>query len=128
MLVFAVGMGVLAYPLLLALHLDIVGFLVAQLGGAVLLSFHYANESAVKAELFPTQVRAVGLSFPYALAGAVFGGVSPLLTGYFANTGDSLLFALCISATCLLPTLVLLLMPETKTCSLETSTRADTSC
>lgn len=128
MLVFAVGMGVLAYPLLLALHLDIAGFLIAQLGGTVLLSFNYANESAVKAELFPTQVRAVGLSFPYALAGAVFGSISPLLTGYFANTGDSLPFALCISATCLLPTLVLLRMPETKSCSLETNPRADTSC
>jgi MHS family alpha-ketoglutarate permease-like MFS transporter len=113
MLVAAIGIGVLVYPMLLGLNTGSPGFLIAQFGGAVLLSFDYANGPAIKAELFPTAVRAAGIGIPYSLAGAVFGSSASLITGYFAGAGQPLLFGGCITLACLINVIALVLMPET---------------
>jgi MHS family alpha-ketoglutarate permease-like MFS transporter len=81
LLIFGIGLSVAVYPLLLALHAGTVGFVIAQVGGAVLLSFGMAAAPAAKAELFPTRVRVAGISFPYSVAAVVFGGSAPRLSG-----------------------------------------------
>src|SRR5262249_16767734 len=86
LLIFGIGLGVAAYPLLLALRTGTTGFVIAQVGGAVLLSFSMAAAPVAKAELFPTRVRAAGISFPYSITTVVFGGTAPLLTLSFANS------------------------------------------
>lgn len=48
-------------------------------GGFVILTGYTSINAVVKAELFPTHVRALGVGFGYALANSVFGGTAPLL-------------------------------------------------
>ncbi|WP_374007243.1 MFS transporter [Leifsonia sp. LS-T14] len=49
------------------------------LGGFVILTGYTSINAVVKAELFPTRVRALGVGVGYALANSVFGGTAPLL-------------------------------------------------
>jgi MHS family alpha-ketoglutarate permease-like MFS transporter len=119
LLIFGIGLAVAVYPLLLALRAGTAGFVIAQVGGAVLLSFGMAAAPAAKAELFPTRVRAAGISFPYSVAAVVFGGSAPLLTLYFAHSGHPLLLGAYVSAVCLAGSLVYFFLPETKDRSLD---------
>lgn len=54
-------------------------------GGFLILTGYTSINAVVKAELFPTHVRALGVGFGYALANSLFGGTAPLL--YTAATG-----------------------------------------
>lgn len=49
------------------------------MSGLTILSGYTAVNSAVKAELFPTRMRVLGVGFPYALAVALFGGLAQAL-------------------------------------------------
>lgn len=79
--VMAVGFGaltLLTYPLMTTLvhtHDPIMAFLLVM-AALVMLSGYTATNAVVKAELFPTHVRALGVALPYALANAVFGGTA----------------------------------------------------
>lgn len=48
-------------------------------GGFVILTGYTSINAVVKAQLFPTHIRALGLGFGYALANSLFGGTAPLL-------------------------------------------------
>lgn len=48
-------------------------------GGFIILTGYTSINAVVKAELFPTHIRALGLGLGYALANSVFGGTAPLL-------------------------------------------------
>ena len=52
---------------------------VILVGGFVILTGYTSINAVVKAQLFPTHIRALGLGFGYALANSVFGGTAPLL-------------------------------------------------
>ncbi len=41
----------------------------------------------MKAELFPTNVRALGVGLPYAITVSVFGGTAPAIALYFKSLG-----------------------------------------
>ncbi|MFK5108822.1 alpha-ketoglutarate transporter, partial [Klebsiella pneumoniae] len=43
--------------------------------------------AVVKAELFPTTVRALGVGLPYAITVSVFGGTAPAIALYFKPIG-----------------------------------------
>ena len=60
----------------------------ALICAALLLLTGYTSVNAVvKAELFPTQVRALGVALPYALANAVFGGTAEYAALAFKQAG-----------------------------------------
>ncbi|MDJ1371717.1 MFS transporter [Gulosibacter molinativorax] len=48
-------------------------------GGFIILTGYTSINAVVKAELFPTHIRALGVGFGYAMANSVFGGTAPLL-------------------------------------------------
>ena len=50
-------------------------------------SGYSAVNAAVKAELFPAHVRALGVALPYAIANAVFGGTAEYLAGWLKKVG-----------------------------------------
>lgn len=50
-------------------------------------SGYSAVNAAVKAELFPAHVRALGVALPYALANAIFGGTAEYLAGWLKKGG-----------------------------------------
>ena len=41
----------------------------------------------MKAELFPTSIRATGIAVPYALTVSIFGGTAPAIALYFKQSG-----------------------------------------
>ena len=61
-----------------------VGFM---LPGLVFLSAYTAVGAIVKAELFPVQVRALGVALPYAISTAIFGGTAEYLALWFKSAG-----------------------------------------
>ncbi|MFD2758247.1 MFS transporter [Gulosibacter faecalis] len=48
-------------------------------GGFVILTGYTSINAVVKAELFPSHIRALGVGFGYALGNSVFGGTAPVL-------------------------------------------------
>ena len=55
---------------------------------AVLFESAYTSISAVvKAELFPTNLRSLGVALPYALANALFGGTAEYVALWFKSVG-----------------------------------------
>ncbi|MCA2988007.1 MAG: MFS transporter [Gemmatimonas sp.] len=51
------------------------------------VSGYTAINAVVKAELFPTSIRALGVGFPYAVTVALFGGTAEYIALYFKNIG-----------------------------------------
>ena len=53
----------------------------------MLLSFYTSISGLVKAEMFPTHVRALGVGFSYAVGNALFGGSAPSVALLFKDAG-----------------------------------------
>jgi MHS family alpha-ketoglutarate permease-like MFS transporter len=62
-------------------------FLILAVGFVILTGYTSIN-AVVKAELFPTHVRALGVGLGYALANSLFGGTAPLLYQGALKTGQ----------------------------------------
>ncbi len=113
MMMFSGGFAVIAWP---ALHLMRNNFWIVlgiELVGVVLLVGYSANLAAVMAEQFPTEVRTVGVAFPYALAVAVFGGTAPYITTWLAAHDAVGWTSLYVAAASLVSFAVYATMPET---------------
>lgn len=83
--------------------------------GAVALQAGYTSISAVvKAELFPTTVRALGVAFPYAVANALFGGTAEYVALWFKSAGNEQGFYLYGIAILMISFVCALLMRDTK--------------
>jgi MHS family alpha-ketoglutarate permease-like MFS transporter len=82
---------------------------------AMLVQSCYTSISAVvKAELFPTAIRTLGVAVPYALANAAFGGTAEYVALWFKSVGSESGFYLFASAIAGVSFLVALTMRETR--------------
>ena len=70
--------------------------------------------AVVKAELFPTNVRATGVGFPYAIIVSLFGGTAPVVALWFKQLGSESGFYWYLSGMILVSLLVYLTMRDTK--------------
>jgi len=70
--------------------------------------------AVVKAELFPTNVRALGVGLPYALTVSVFGGTAPMIALYFKKMGHEPWFYFYLSAVIFLSLIIYATMRDTK--------------
>ena len=91
MIVGALGLLVVAYPaftyLIAAPSTD--RLVATQITVAFFMLIYTAPASAVLAELFPTPVRATGISLTYSLGVAIFGGFTPaIITALIGWTGQ----------------------------------------
>jgi len=66
--------------------------------GFVILTGYTSINAVVKAELFPTHVRALGVGFGYAMANSLFGGTAPLLYQGALKTDNVNMFSIYITA------------------------------
>ncbi len=74
----------------------------------------YTSISAVvKAELFPTHVRALGVALPYAIGNAAFGGTAEYVALWFKSEGMESGFYLYVSAIMAVGLTVSLLLRDT---------------
>ncbi len=117
MLIFAFGVGALmAYPVFTAIgaaSTPLIAF--AILFGALLVQSAYTSISAViKAELFPTHVRALGVALPYALANAAFGGTAEYAALWFKDNGVEQAFFVYVGVMCAIAFLVAIFMRDTQ--------------
>ena len=75
----------------------------------------YTSISAiVKAELFPTSIRTLGVALPYALANALFGGTAEYVALWFKSVGYESGFYIYASVLAAVSFAVALTMRETR--------------
>jgi MHS family alpha-ketoglutarate permease-like MFS transporter len=79
----------------------------------VILSGYSAVNAAVKAELFPTHLRALGVALPYALANAIFGGTAEYMALWFKQGGAESWFYIYVAVAMGLAMLIALRLPDT---------------
>lgn len=68
----------------------------------------------MKAELFPAEVRALGVGLPYAIANAMFGGTAEYVALSFKSYGNESLFFYYVAAMASAAFLASLWMPDTR--------------
>lgn len=119
-----VGFGVLGtlgtVPLLTALratHSPLTAFLLICLAWAI-VSGYTSVTAIVKAELFPTGIRAIGVGLPYALTAAFFGGSVEGIALKFKQSGFEAGFFWYATALIAVSLVIYLFMPDTKATSL----------
>ena len=83
-----------------------------------LLSGYTAVNAALKAELFPAHVRALGVALPYALANAVFGGTAEYVALWFKGGGIESGFFIYLSVMMVGASVVAFMMRNTNVTSL----------
>ncbi|GAA4855592.1 MFS transporter [Luteimonas vadosa] len=79
-----------------------------------ILSGYTAINAVVKAELFPVEVRALGVGLPYALTVATFGGTAEYVALWFKGAGMESGFYWYVTACIACSLVVYVLMPDTK--------------
>jgi MHS family alpha-ketoglutarate permease-like MFS transporter len=93
------------------------GALLLVLAALVIVSGYTSINAVVKAELFPTGIRALGVGLPYALAASVFGGTAPLIALQFKQHGHENWFYWYVTVLIFLSLLVYATMRDTKKAS-----------
>ncbi len=81
--------------------------------GMALSSLYAGAIAAVMAEQFPAEVRATGVSFPYAIAVTIFGGTAPWIVTTMTKAGVGGYFWIYVAAVCAVSFCVYATMPET---------------
>ncbi|TYT25999.1 MFS transporter [Luteimonas viscosa] len=87
------------------------------LAALVIVSGYTAINAVVKAELFPVEVRALGVGLPYALTVALFGGTAEYVALWFKGIGMERGFFWYVTACIGVSLLVYLRMPDTRAAS-----------
>lgn len=90
LLIFGVGSLVITWPVLGAIRSVESAFAAfgLQLFALLVVGFYTSVSAVVKAELFPTHVRALGVGLGYGIANAIFGGTAPYIGTWFASHGN----------------------------------------
>jgi MHS family alpha-ketoglutarate permease-like MFS transporter len=113
---FGAAGALLTVPLLTLLQQTkspVVAFLLISAAWLFVAGYTSIN-AVVKAELFPTNVRATGVGFPYAITVSLFGGTAPVVALWFKQAGLESGFYWYLSGMILISLLVYLTMRDTK--------------
>jgi MHS family alpha-ketoglutarate permease-like MFS transporter len=84
------------------------------LAALLVVSGYTAINAVVKAELFPTEIRALGVGFPYAIAVSLFGGTAEYLALWAKHIGHERWFYWYVTGCILASLIVYVTMPETR--------------
>ncbi|WP_213304537.1 MFS family transporter [Paraburkholderia sacchari] len=77
-----------------------------------IVSFYTSISGLIKAEMFPVQVRALGVGLSYAIANAIFGGSAEYVALWLKQAGSEPLFYWYVTTMCALAGLVSLMMRD----------------
>ncbi|HEY4369061.1 MAG TPA: MFS transporter [Steroidobacteraceae bacterium] len=83
----------------------------------IIVSGYTSINAVVKAELFPTRVRATGVGLPYAITVSIFGGTSESIALWFKSIGHESWFYYYLTGCIATSLLVYLLMRDTRSTS-----------
>jgi metabolite-proton symporter len=96
------------------------------LGGLVIASFYTSVSGVVKAELFPAEVRALGVGFTYAVGNALFGGTAEYVALWMKSSGHEGWFPWYVSILVAVSLAAAFCMPDSRRYSfLDGTARAD---
>lgn len=112
---FGVGATLCTVPLLTLLgstKSTVVAFLI-MMAGLVIVTGYTSINAIVKAELFPTKVRALGVGLPYALTVAIFGGTAELFALWLLDIGHIQVYFYYVAGCALISLIVYRFMRET---------------
>ncbi|MEU1521179.1 MFS transporter [Nocardia rhamnosiphila] len=82
--------------------------------GLTFVAGYSSVNAVVKAELFPTEVRTVGVAIPYNIAQAVFGGTASYLALALRDAGHESYFFVYVSVCAAISLLTYVFMRETR--------------
>ncbi len=105
-----------SWPMLWALarvHDPLAAFALIVLALAV-VTLHTSVNAIVKAEMFPTEVRALGVSLPYAIGTALFGGSAEYIALWFKKARAESGFFTYVTVVMAASLLVYLFIPDTR--------------
>lgn len=116
MLCAGVGGTLLTVPIMSALgstH-DFTDALLLNLAGLFMLSGFSAIHWLVKSEMFPTEIRALGVGLPFAIVSSVMGGTTEWVALRLKQAGHESWFFYYVSACAAVSLVAYLAMPETR--------------
>lgn len=119
LIAFAAGHVLFIVPMFNMLNSSTWSLLGVMGAGLLLFSCYAAVAPVAMAELFPAQVRTIGVSVPYSLTVAVFGGTAPYLVESLTGHCHSGWFSWYVAVLCLVSLVVYLMARETKDLDLE---------
>jgi len=93
---------------------DYTSALLLVMAALLIVSGYTSINAVVKAELFPAEVRALGVGLPYAVAVSLFGGTAPLIGLSFKDAGHESWFFWYITIVIFISLLVYALMRDTR--------------
>ena len=120
MIFFGLSATLFTYPIFVALERTdsvAVAFGLA-LASLVIVTGYTSINAIVKAEMFPADIRALGVALPYAIANAAFGGTAEYVALYLKDIGHERWFYIYISLLAAGSLVAYIRMRETKTSSL----------
>jgi MFS transporter, MHS family, alpha-ketoglutarate permease len=120
LLAFGLLGSVFTVPILYALsraesHYLIFGLMMFAL---IIVSGYTSINAVVKAELFPAEVRALGVGLPYAITVAIFGGSAEYIALYLKNSGHENWYFWFVSCCIFISLIVYVRMKDTREHSL----------
>jgi MFS transporter, MHS family, alpha-ketoglutarate permease len=90
------------------------GAFILIMAGLLIVSGYTSINAIVKAELYPTAIRTLGVGLPYAVTTALFGGTAEYVALWFKNRGNESYFYWYVSFCILASLVVYLAMQDTK--------------
>ncbi len=116
MIAFGLMGALLTYPIMVAIagtRDPYVAFALV-LGALVIVSGYTAINAVVKAELFPAEIRTLGVALPYAIANTVFGGTAEYVALWFKARGMERGFYVYVTIAVALSLVVYVRMRDTR--------------
>jgi MHS family alpha-ketoglutarate permease-like MFS transporter len=104
------------WPLLstLARTHDFGAALALVIAAMAVVAFYSSVNAIVKAELFPTEIRALGVALPYSIANALFGGSAEYVALWFKTQGHATWFYTYVTVVVGVSLLVYVFMRDTR--------------
>jgi MHS family alpha-ketoglutarate permease-like MFS transporter len=120
MIAFGVCGTLFTYPIFTMLEQthDPLSAFALVMAALVIVTGYTSINAVVKAELFPSHIRALGVALPFAIANTIFGGTAEYVALWLKSAGHERWFYLYISALIAASLVAYVSMRETKTNSL----------
>ena len=117
LIAFGVLGTLFTYPILTTLHTVQTwwGAFFLIMAALIIVSGYTSINAVVKAELFPTEIRALGVGLPYALTVSVFGGTAEYVALWFKSVGMESGFYWYVTGCIACSLLVYVTMKDTRT-------------
>src|SRR5919112_4397822 len=114
LLIWSGAMAVLIVPLSFLVRDNLFSLVVVFCTGLGLYALMASIAPAIMSELFPTELRAIGIGSWYNLTVAVFGGTAPLVITWLSEAGNPLWFFWYVAIAAAVAFAVILTLRETK--------------